>query len=98
MEKAKQILQTAGYEDADGDGFLEKDGEKVFLNITCYPSNGFSVLSQALQASLKEIGIDSEIIVSDSIVADLDKGNFNIATYGYKMTKPLLVIDNLHVR
>lgn len=80
---AKQILKEAGYLDTDDDGFLEKDGKKVTLGITCYPNNTFKELSEALQASLKEIGIDSQITVSNAIVADLTEGNFNIATYGY---------------
>lgn len=80
---AKQLLKNAGYADTDNDGFLEKDGEKVTLGITCYPNNTFKELSEALQASLKEIGIDAQITVSNAIVADLTEGNFNIATYGY---------------
>ncbi|MPM26487.1 hypothetical protein SDC9_72990 [bioreactor metagenome] len=69
--------------DTDGDGFLEKDGEKITLAITCYANNSFKGLSEALQASLKNNGLDSAITVSDSIVADLTAGSFNIATYGY---------------
>jgi len=83
IDTARQLLKDAGYMDTDNDGFLEKDGEKITLAITCYPNNSFSVLSEALQASLKEIGIDSKITVSNSIVADLTTGSFNIATYGY---------------
>jgi peptide/nickel transport system substrate-binding protein len=69
--------------DTDGDGFIKKDGKKVSLKIMCYPSNGFVTLGEVLQASLLEIGIDSTIVVSDSIVADLKSGDFNISTYGY---------------
>ena len=82
-DQARRILAAAGYADADGDGILEKDGEPVSLTITCYANNGFSILSEALQAALLEIGIQSRIIVSDSIVADLKRGQFNVATYGY---------------
>lgn len=83
MDTAKQILADAGYVDTDADGFLEKDGQKVTLNITCYARNGFDTLSEVLQASLKQLGLDSDIMVSDAIVDDLTAGNFNIATYGY---------------
>ncbi len=83
LEQAKQILADAGYMDTDGDGFIEKDGEKVHLNITCYSSNHFPVLSEVLQSMLKAVGIDSDIVVSDAIVDDLSKGNYNIATYAY---------------
>ena len=83
VEQAKKILADAGYTDTDGDGFVEKDGEKVHLNIICYSANSFPTLSEVLQAELKAIGIDSEITVSDAIVDDCNKGEFNIATYAY---------------
>ena len=83
LEKAKTILKDAGYVDTDGDGFVEKDGKKVVLQITTYASNGFDKLVQAIQGSLKEVGLDSEILVSEKIGPELEKGTFNIATYGY---------------
>jgi peptide/nickel transport system substrate-binding protein len=82
-EKAKEILAAAGYADSDGDGILEKDGEKLHLNITCYSANSFPVLSEVLQSMLKDIGIESDILVSDAIMDDLGAGEFNIGTYGY---------------
>ncbi len=82
-DKARQILADAGYRDGDGDGILEKNGETISLTIACYANNGFSVLSEVLQASLLKLGINSHIMVSDAIVADLKKGHFNVATYGY---------------
>ena len=82
-DQAKKILADAGYVDTDGDGFLEKDGETVHLNIICYSANSFPTLSEVIQAELKAIGIDSEITVSDAIVDDCNKGEYNIATYAY---------------
>ena len=82
-EKAKEILAEAGYTDTDGDGFLEKDGQKVVLNITTYDSNGFSTLSQAIQGSLREIGLDSEIYIAEQIDVTLGEGQFNIAIFGH---------------
>lgn len=83
VEQARKILEDAGYTDSDGDGFLEKNGEKVTLNITTYASNGFETLSQAVQASLKDIGIDSQIIIAEQITETLSKGEFNIAIFGH---------------
>lgn len=84
-EKAKKILADAGYKDTDGDGFLEKDGEKVVLNITTFNSNNFLTLSEVMQSDLKNIGLDSDIVVSESISADLAAGNYNIGMYGYNV-------------
>ena len=84
QEKAKQILADAGYTDTDGDGILNApDGENVKLNITCYDKNGFKTLSEVLQQLFRQIGIDSEIKVSDSVFDDLTAGEYNIGTYGY---------------
>lgn len=82
-DKAAQILADAGYADADGDGFLEKDGQKVTLNILCYAKNQFDTLSEVLQSILKGYGIDATIQVSDSMSDDANAGEFNLATYGY---------------
>lgn len=83
VETAKKILADAGYVDSDGDGFLEKDGEKVVLSIYCYKPNNFPTLSEVLQSMFKDIGIDSVITISDKIFDDLTGGQFNIGTYGY---------------
>lgn len=83
VETAKKILADAGYADSDGDGFLEKDGEKVTLSIYTYNANNFPVLCEVLQSMLKAIGIDSNITISTQIFDDLTGGQFNIATYGY---------------
>lgn len=83
VDEAKKILADAGYTDSDGDGIVEKDGKPVKLNITTYKANNFPNLCEALQNMLKDTGIDSEIVVSEQIMDELGKGEFNIATYGY---------------
>ncbi|MCB8818225.1 ABC transporter substrate-binding protein [Desulfosporosinus shakirovi] len=84
LEKAKQILSVAGYQDSNGDGNLEKDGKEVSLSLMTYAGNPeFPVLCEVIQDQLATLGIHSEIVVSDGIVNDLKKGNWNIATYGY---------------
>ena len=82
-ETAKKILADAGYADTDGDGFLDKDGEKVTLSIYTYGTNNFPVLCEVLQSMLKAIGIDSNIVISTQIFDDLTGGQYNIGTYGY---------------
>lgn len=84
INKAKQILADAGYQDTNGDGNLEKDGKEVSLTIMTYPGNAeFPVLCEVIQAELKSLGISSEIVMVEGIVDKLKEGNWNIATYGY---------------
>lgn len=59
IEKAKQILEDAGWKDEDGDGIREKDGEK--LQVKFLASEGNSVLEMLLPIIIKdwkEIGVD----------------------------------------
>jgi peptide/nickel transport system substrate-binding protein len=57
--KAKSILASAGYKDANGDGYVEnKDGSKIDLKIVC--PNGWSDWMTAIQViadSAKAVGI-----------------------------------------
>jgi len=75
-EKAKQILEDAGWVDSDGDGIREKDGKKLSINWISYPSRQeLPLLAESAQASLKELGIDVQLnITADhgTIVAEKD--------------------------
>lgn len=66
VEKAKQLLDTAGFTDSDGDGMREYKGEKVKLNIvtgTRRPGN--TLIAQATQGYFKAIGIDAGVQALD---------------------------------
>ena len=61
-EKAKQLLKDARWEDQDGDGILEKDGETFSITIT-YPTNSvdFPMIAEYLQHQFKEVGIKATL-------------------------------------
>lgn len=65
VEKAKQLLDTAGIVDSDGDGIRELDGTPVKLNYITYDNRGLSTLAEGVQHLLKEIGIDTAIHTTD---------------------------------
>ncbi|MGC2871720.1 ABC transporter substrate-binding protein [Ihubacter sp. mB4P-1] len=62
QEKAKALLKEAGYEDKDGDGFVEKDGKKLTFEF-CSSTDRATAKASApvLQDQLKQVGIDVEI-------------------------------------
>lgn len=60
---AKRLLDQAGWKDTDGDGIREKNGKKLVIRWLTYPSRQeLPVLAEAAQATLKEIGIQVDIV------------------------------------
>ena len=59
--EAKQILESAGYVDTDGDGYVEKDGQNISLTIAYYKRLSQEAIATELQSALKKIGIQSEL-------------------------------------
>lgn len=79
-EQAKSLLEEAGYTDTDGDGFVDKDGEKLTLKLVTYPSRpDLSVLMQLVVSELNDIGIDATIEMTDSIGNYVKTEEFDIA-------------------
>jgi peptide/nickel transport system substrate-binding protein len=67
LEKAKQLLSQAGWNDTDGDGVLDKNG-KALKNLDFVITSGSNLIWQkdlavVVQSQLKKIGIDVNIRV-----------------------------------
>lgn len=63
--KAKQVLEEAGWVDSDGDGIREKNGKKLSINWVSYPSRQeLPLLAESAQATLKDIGIDVQLNIT----------------------------------
>jgi len=56
--RAKELLAEAGWSDSDGDGYLDKDGEKLSLRIVGNDGALENKTIQSLQIQYKEIGVD----------------------------------------
>lgn len=62
---AGAILEAAGWVDTDGDGFREKDGQKLSIRWLTYPSRQeLPLLAEFAQAALGEIGV--EVVISNT--------------------------------
>ena len=79
-EVAKTTLQEAGYTDTDGDGFLEKDGQKITLRILTLQNETYRTVAVLVQEDLKAIGIDSTIdaLASSGYFEKSPVGDFDI--------------------
>ena len=68
VEQSKELLSAAGWQDIDGDGLLEKDGET--LNATLLVARGAWAprhvsIAEAVQGALREVGMEVEIQLLD---------------------------------
>ena len=82
VEKAKQILEDAGWIDSDGDGIREKDGVKLSGNLLYATEQAsLSDLSSILAAQLKEVGFDITPVGKEQMVyfQDISNGDFDLA-------------------
>lgn len=88
LDKARTLLDEAGWKDSDGDGFRDKtiNGEKVKLSLDFKIPSGNKGREQTgilLKEDLKKVGIDLTITAREWSVylQDMDKKNFE-TTYG----------------
>lgn len=79
-EKAKQLLDEAGFKDTDGDGIREKDGQKLTLQMilnSAYESD--ATVAAAMQSQLKEIGVNLELTSYEDLTDHQKSGNYDLA-------------------
>ena len=64
VEKAKKLLDEAGYKDTDGDGLREdKNGKKVTFNFAFQGGNNYDqALADVFIKSWKEVGLDVKLV------------------------------------
>ena len=78
-EGAKALLAEAGWTDTDGDGYVDKDGEKLTIRWLTYPSRQeLPLLAESVQATMKEIGIDIQVNCTADQGSFLEKGEWDI--------------------
>ena len=70
-ERAKKLLDEAGWKDSDGDGILDKDGKNLTLDFVVYNSRAeLPLYAEAVQSDLKKLGIDIKINTVDYNLID----------------------------
>lgn len=90
VEKAKSLLAEAGWEDADGDGILEKDGAKFEFTVLNLPTDAWSRAAQVVQSQLRDIGIVMEIqqLEFATLLEEAKTGNHQAEIMGYTYLDP----------
>ncbi|MGO3885568.1 MAG: ABC transporter substrate-binding protein [Mycetocola sp.] len=65
-EKATELLAEAGWSDTDGDGILDKDGEKFTFTLNFPTGNKTRELSAPIiQENLQDLGIEVKLVSAD---------------------------------
>ncbi|MDN7024373.1 diguanylate phosphodiesterase [Methanoculleus sp. FWC-SCC1] len=82
-EKAKTLLDEAGWTDTDGDGIRDKDGKK--LSFTLIVGSDEVRIGEVLKERLGDVGIEIQVkaLESKSRDANLKKGDFELIIAGY---------------
>jgi ABC-type transport system substrate-binding protein len=67
LDKAKGIMAEARWKDTDGDGILEKNGNKFIANLWVENTSVFRRVAEVAQEQLRKLGIDAKITQYDSV-------------------------------
>ncbi|NDJ75040.1 MAG: hypothetical protein GYB65_02170 [Chloroflexi bacterium] len=91
---ARQLLESVGYTDSDGDGWLDQNGERLQLTMVFAGWNQLPDVAQLIQSQWREIGIDLQLIQAPDFPAlseYADEGNFDlIALYDFGVDPSIL--------
>ena len=86
--KAKELLKEAGWEDADGDGILDKDGLKFeFTVLTISNSPWQEKMFPIIKEDMKKAGIVMKInkVEWSVYIQRLEKKNFEVISLGWSL-------------
>lgn len=71
IERAKKLLDEAGWKDTDGDGIRDKDGKPLSVDFIIYNSRAeLPIYAEAVQADGKKIGFDVKVKTVDYNLLD----------------------------
>jgi peptide/nickel transport system substrate-binding protein len=83
-DMARDLLAQAGWEDTDGDGVVDKDGQKFSAEFKIMTVTEIQRMAEAMQAYLADVGMEVNIVVEDwgAFLSDLAAGNMNMFVLG----------------
>jgi peptide/nickel transport system substrate-binding protein len=83
---ARQLLTQAGYQDKDGDGYVEKDGQTLTMTLLTYRQRAELVpMAEVVQANLKAIGVKVNVQMAENINAALQQADWDGGLYNNNM-------------
>jgi len=93
-EKAKSLLDEAGWKDSNNDDVRDKDGVELKLRYYDRSTAGASATTPFITGWLKDIGIATDVktLDEDSLIAEQSKSEFDLFTWGWT---PYVDPDNM---
>ncbi|PKB78450.1 MAG: hypothetical protein BZY88_18150 [SAR202 cluster bacterium Io17-Chloro-G9] len=86
LEKSRELLAAAGYQDPNGDGLLEKDGQPLEITFLTYGKGGFlPPMAEAIQGMFKNVGIKANIRTVERVDANLKEGDWDASMFNNNM-------------
>ena len=84
-EAARELLAEAGYKDEDGDGIVEKDGNKLELVLQTYPEQSLlPPMLEVFQSMLKDVGVGAKVQIVEWTLAS--QGGYDLFGYSNDTT------------
>lgn len=76
-DKAAEYLELAGYTDSDGNGYVDRDGEELVLDMPL-SSTESTAIQQAMQDMWREAKIHVELRMVENKTPERDEGRYDI--------------------
>ncbi len=84
-DMARDLLVQAGWEDTDGDGLVDKDGQPLKVVLKVMTLTEIQRMGEAVQSYLADVGVEMSIEVEDwgAYLGDLAVGNMQMFVLGH---------------
>jgi peptide/nickel transport system substrate-binding protein len=88
-EKAKELLESAGWKDTDGDGIREKNGKKLEFDFLVINASYFPLMAEVIQAQLLEVGANAKIVTMEqgTAIQNMLGGNYEMGLMQWGWTE-----------
>lgn len=100
LEAARALLRDAGWQDQNGDGLLDREGQTfAFTLLTNQGNEVRRQVAELVQRQLKEIGIEVKIRVlewSTFVHEFIDKRRFEVVLLGWSLSRDPDIFDIFH--
>jgi len=98
LGKARTVLTEQGYTDTDGDGWVDKDGQPLVLEILTYTSAPYPKLAEVVREQIIKAGIKAEIktLESATLLASTPEGKHDAICIAYGWSDPDILFYFFH--